>query len=89
MSCSWNCEQCGGEHEMVILPDTLWLSIAKLRERLCAACIENRLGRKINQFDFPPKPVTIYGGEIISDLRTIPVNEWFFEKHGIKFKEWK
>lgn len=84
------CEQCHGGKGglMVILPNKLWLSIAKMREIICHYCIEQRLGRKIAASDFPVKPVRIYANKGNKEaVRTIPVNKEFFEIMGIKFSE--
>lgn len=83
------CEQCNDSKPggmMVIIPNTLWLSIAKMKEVICHHCIEERLGRKLEAADFPNEKVRIYE-TVVSNVREIPVNWDFFEAHNINFDE--
>lgn len=58
MACE--CQKCGnymdGGTRMVMIREELWLSIAKKKDILCDACIEDALGRKIQKEDFKIHP---------------------------------
>ena len=80
----YGCEQCGcasRDFEMVIIPNTLWLSIARAEEFICAECIEQRLERPLEPSDFPDCLVMCYNEKLLN-VREIPVNLWFFAKRG-------
>lgn len=84
------CDQCGigvdvCSGDMVVLSNDTWSKIADTFELLCVQCIEGRLGRKINQFDFPLIPVSIYRNKEKELLRDIVCNQAFFAKYKIKF----
>lgn len=70
------------ENTMIILPDALWLSIAKKEELLCVECIEKRLGRKITLEDFPEEEVSIYGGQM-TKTREVVANARFLGAVGL------
>lgn len=79
------CEQCQDSlnGHMVILPNKLWLSIAQMKECICHFCIEQRLGRKLTEDDFPAEAVECYSGNQMIHLRTVVCNKWFFDDHRL------
>lgn len=82
MSCI--CETCGAviavnKANMVMLWDSLWLSIAQKKEILCPECIEGRLCRKISSDDLKYAPTHIR----IFDSGKIPVNMLFAEANNL------
>lgn len=85
------CQQCGCDRstfQMVVLPDSLWLTIAQKEEFICDKCIEQRLGRPLTLEDFPTYPTMIYKShECIT--RDIACNIWYFNDKGWLNKEYK
>jgi hypothetical protein len=70
----WICEDCGQKithtnNKMIILKDEIFLSIAKEEESPCDACLEKRLGRRIEISDLWVSP---YG--YVSFL-----NDWYIK----------
>lgn len=55
----WLCAGCGEDTSLMkehyFLNTELWLQVNNGQERgmLCIGCVEKRLGRKLNTFDFP------------------------------------
>jgi hypothetical protein len=78
------CQQCKQhleDHEMVILPNKLWLTIADTMELICVKCIEQRLGRNLRPRDFPDKQVRVYRGQF-ENVKQINCNKWYFRYRG-------
>lgn len=61
----------------------LWRSIAKQKELLCVECIQRRLGRKLDEADFPDHKTSIYDPLSIHNPREIICNIEFFEAYGL------
>lgn len=86
------CHECSlpnnSRFTMVMLPLAKWLKICvHPKEFLCLQCIEWRLGRELTPKDFPNKPMRLsYGSRYKVNVRTIPVNQWFFEQKGWNLK---
>lgn len=82
------CIGCHNEYgfsDGCILPNKLWSYIADTMDILCAACIEQRLGRALKPSDFPDRLTTVYRGQRLN-VRTIPINLMFFKKRGWNIK---
>lgn len=82
---SRHCQQCFDSRDtdgvVVVIPNSLWLSIAKMEEVICHHCIEERIGRPLEETDFPDMLTPVYATQLIN-VRTIPVNHYFFMMKG-------
>jgi hypothetical protein len=57
------CDDCGREHEIYSIIDTLWLKYCNKTDYICLDCFEKRLGRRITK----------------NDLKNVQGNEFLFK----------